>query len=103
TVSVARADDQQPGPPAGQGVASYHSPMRETCEAEIKKDPDWKADLKEQIWALVQKDASHAATTNNRHVVLAYTAFWILTVAFVVFLWLRQRALKQEIARLEDE
>ena len=92
-----------PAPPTAAGEASYHSPMRLQCEDELRKDKDWYADLKEQLYAKVQKDASTYATTNNRHVLMAYAVFWLLTVGFVVLQWRRQQVLKGEVARLEQE
>jgi len=77
--------------------------MRLQCEDELRKDKDWYADLKEQLYAKVQKDASTYATTNNRHVLMAYAVFWLLTVGFVVLQWRRQQVLKGEVARLEQE
>ena len=91
------------GPPAGQGEATYHSPLRLQCEEELRKDKDWYADLKEQCYGAVQNDAARYATTNNRHVIMAYAAFWLLTVGFVVLQWRRQQQLKAEVARLEQE
>ncbi len=88
-------------PPTGE--PTYHSPMRQQCEGELKKDKDWYAILKEQCYAAVQNDASLYATTNHRHVLMAYAAFWLLTVGFVVHLWRRQQALKGEVIRLEQE
>lgn len=99
-------------PPAAEparnaGTASYHSPMRGACEDELAKDHDWfdnlKSRLSEHININVHKDAVRYATTNNRHVVMAYAAFWLLTVGFVLVMWRRQRALAAEIARLEQE
>ena len=90
-------------PPPAAGAASYHSPLRLQCEEELRKDKDWYADLKEQCYGAVQNDASRYATTNNRHVVMAYAAFWLLTVGFVVLQWRRQQQLKAEVVRLEQE
>lgn len=91
----------QPAPPAGQ--PSYHSPMRLQCEDELRKDLDWYGTLKEQCYAAIQSDAVNYATTNQRHVFLAYAAFWLLTLGFVVHLWRRQQALRGEVVRLERE
>jgi CcmD family protein len=42
-------------------------------------------------------------TNNNRHVVLAYGALWVLTAGFLALMFLRQRTLNAEIERLEAE
>jgi CcmD family protein len=101
------AQPAPPAPPAGAGRASYHSPMRTTCEDELAKDKDWFANLKsrltEQINRNVHVDAARYATQNNKHVVAAYAVFWVLTAGFVLLMWRRQRALQDELGRLERE
>jgi hypothetical protein len=49
-----------------------------------------------------QQDAN-LMMTNRKHVVMAYTALWILAVVFLVLMWLRQQKLTAEIARLESD
>ena len=56
--------------------------------------------------ALVKKDHEDAALAiakNERHVILAYAALWLLAAAFVIFLWRRQQLLKSEIAQLRSD
>ena len=57
----------------------------------------WESDLAEQ------PTLAREITTNNRHVVAAYAAIWLLAVGFVLIMWRRQQAMKLEIARLEDQ
>jgi hypothetical protein len=40
---------------------------------------------------------------DNRHVALAYGALWVLSAGFLGLMFLRQRKLDAEIARLEAE
>lgn len=47
--------------------------------------------------------AAARVATNERHVILAYAAMWLVAAAFVIFLWLRQRALRGEIDQLRRE
>jgi CcmD family protein len=104
---AARAD--QPVVPAEAGSASgepdkpYRSPMQEQCEGELRKDKVWYATLKEQLRADVHQQDANLIARNNKHVIMAYAAIWILTVAFVFFLWTRQSALRAEISRLERD
>jgi hypothetical protein len=34
-------------------------------------------------------------------VIMAYAAMWIIAAGFVIFLWMRQQALRNEIAQLK--
>lgn len=83
--------------------APYRSPMRDQCQEELAKDRDWYTDVRDQIAPEIHEEDAKKMLTNRRHVVLAYAALWALVAGFVVFLWLRQRGLQAEIARLERE
>ncbi len=48
-------------------------------------------------------DADHHIEKNERHVVLAYAAMWLIAAGLVLFLWRRQQALKLEIAQLRKD
>lgn len=82
---------------------SYASPMREQCEQELRQDATWKATLAEQLRAGVHEQDARVFATNHKHVIMAYAALWILTVAFVLFMWFRQSALRGEILRLQRD
>ena len=90
-------------PASAEPGAMYQSPQREMCEAELAKDKVWWAELKIALRPEVHEEEANLITTNNRHVVIAYAALWMLAVLFIVLLWLRQSALIKEIARLEAE
>lgn len=101
--------------------------MRAQCEAELRSndawraelrgqlvrsilenapepgDAQWRAELKRELASEVHTEDAQAMLTNKRHVVMAYAALWILVLVFAVFLWMRQRGLKAEIARLERD
>ncbi|HEY4058917.1 MAG TPA: hypothetical protein VGM39_20020 [Kofleriaceae bacterium] len=47
--------------------------------------------------------AAHAIAKNEKHVVLAYGALWLLAAGFLLFLWRRQQDLKTEIAQLKRD
>lgn len=90
-----------------QELAKDHDFMKLTCEDELAKDQAWfdnlKGRLSEKLNRDIHKNAAHYATANNRHVIAAYAAFWVLTVGFVLMMWRRQRALQAELARLERD
>jgi hypothetical protein len=84
-------------------VEPYRSAMRSQCEDELAKDADWRADVKLRLAPEVHEEDAQQMLTNRRHVVMAYAALWALVAGFVVFLWMRQRGLQAEIARLGRE
>ena len=88
---------------AQEPVDEYHSPLRATWRDEVRKDPGLKADIEGALREAVHRDESATFTRNNEHVVIAYAAIWVLTIGFVVLLFLRQGKLKEEIARLHRE
>jgi hypothetical protein len=94
-----RDPDKQPDP----DEARYESEHRQYCEDELSKDREWWFTLEERLGRRVHRQAAREITTNNRHVIGAYAAMWLLAVAFVVMLWRRQQALKAEIERLSSE
>ncbi len=79
----------------------YRSDKREECEAELAKDKLWSAELEQDLRPKVHEADATIMLKNKKHVVMAYAALWILTVAFLILLWLRQRRLVAELDRLE--
>ena len=49
------------------------------------------------------EDANQHVEKNERHVILAYAAMWVIAALFVLFLWRRQQALIAEIAVLRKD
>lgn len=49
------------------------------------------------------EDAAKAISKNQKHVVLAYAAMWLLSIGFILFLWRRQQGLRTEIAHLKRD
>ena len=47
--------------------------------------------------------AAAAIAKNEKHVILAYAAMWIVAAGFILFLWSRQHALRKEIANLKAD
>ncbi|HEY5924483.1 MAG TPA: hypothetical protein VIV11_22550 [Kofleriaceae bacterium] len=95
--------DQPPPPPAPNDA-------RAACSAAMNADPafaksiiatvDAKSDAK--ILEMHQQAAGQVAE-NQRHVIYAYAAMWILAAGFVAFMWWRQQALKAELAQLRRD
>jgi hypothetical protein len=96
----------EPLPPPTKGrepPKGYESPMRVQCEEELRKDAGWYATLGKQVRAGVHAADAKMMTRNYKHVVMAYIAIWVITMGFVVFVWLRQSALRAEILRLQRD
>lgn len=49
------------------------------------------------------EQAALAIAKNEKHVILAYAAMWVIAAGFVVFLWRRQQKLQLEIAQLRRD
>ncbi len=89
--------------PKKEPPRAYQSPMRDQCEAELGKDKGWNAELRDSLRPEVHEAEAGLITRNNKHVVMAYAALWILTVGFVILLWTRQRRLLAELDALEKK
>lgn len=76
----------------------------ETFAAKIVEIADKDAAQKRLALDLAQHEKAAAAISKNeRHVIMAYAAMWIVAALFVMFLWRRQQALKGEIAQLRRD
>jgi hypothetical protein len=102
---VATAQPAQP--PA---IPPGPSEARQCCTKAMNDDPAFAKDIILTADKQIDQrtlDAHNAAAVqiaeNERHVVYAYAAMWILAALFVVFLWRRQQALKAELALLRRE
>lgn len=72
--------------------------------AEIVKVADEKAAAKRDEDTLkAHQDAAYHVEKNEKHVIYAYAAMWIVAAGFVLFLWRRQQVLKLEIAHLRRD
>jgi hypothetical protein len=101
TSSVAAA---QPAPPADAAA------LRQTCVDAMNANPEFAKSI--VATAAKQSDQriidAHVAANakidqNQRHVIYAYGAMWIIAALFVAFLWLRQQSLKAELAALRRD
>ena len=108
-----------PAPPVAAGSADPDA-ARKACTAAMNADPAFAeamlktaatnaeiaktghGPLDNEIVATHQKAADDVAM-NEKHVIMAYAAMWILSVIFVVFLFTKQRGLKLEIATLKRD
>jgi hypothetical protein len=107
TVSAqAPAPVPEPAPAPASDVAA----LRKTCAEAMNADPAFAKSIiatadkqidQKTIDAHTQANAFIAK--NERHVLLAYGAMWIIAALFVAFLWLRQQKLRAEITQLRKD
>lgn len=127
-VPAAGSNVSPPAPPAPPPTTSDEPPMtgdaaelRKTCAAAMNADPAFadaiiktaerktrdKVNLeqidKDLCKVKFHTDAQEAIAKNEKHVILAYAAMWILAIGFVVYLWRRQQRLTAEILQLRKE
>lgn len=102
--NVAAAESPPPAPSAADEAA------RKTCVEAMNANPAFAksivATADKQIDArtiAAHEQAAANIAENERHVLLAYAAMWIIAALFVVYLWRRQQALRMEIAQLRKD
>lgn len=80
--------------------------LRATCAAAMNADPSFEEQIIKVANEKTYETHRHAAddvARNERHVIFAYAAMWVVAAGFVIFLWRRQQALNREIASLKRE
>jgi CcmD family protein len=101
---VVAAAQEVPATGGAEGPSQIHlTPKQQECIQEIKNDPSFNALIEENARYAFHRDETSKLTRNNDHVVMAYAAIWVLTVFFVVLVFLRQSKLKAELARLQAD
>ena len=96
------------------GVAYADDPAQkqqeQACYDLLNKDPAFADSIKHTIDKTLDQrivdthnDAFHHVQKNEKHVVYAYAALWVIAAAFLVFLWRRQQGLRSEIAQLRAD
>ena len=80
--------------------------LRQICADAMNADPSFSEaiimSINEETFRQ-HKTAGEAIAKDQKHVVLAYAALWLLAVGFVLFLWRRQQALRTEIGQLRRD
>lgn len=98
-----------PAPAAGDPAA-----LRKTCTDAMNADPTFRTKIVEiadqnaankrlQLDLQQHEMAAAMIEKNEKHVLLAYIAMWVVAIGFVLFLWRRQQLLKVEIAQLKSD
>jgi hypothetical protein len=91
-------------------AAPVPTAAEQQCRDALNANPDFKKSIANTIgiqldeeWLKVHQDADAQVKMNERHVVYAYAAMWIVAALFVIYLVFRQQALKAEIATLRKD
>jgi hypothetical protein len=80
--------------------------LRKICADAMNKNPGFSEAIVKTInedTYLQHARAADAVAKNEKHVVMAYAAMWVIAALFLMFLWRRQQALKTEIANLKRD
>ena len=130
TAAPSAGDAAQPPPPAVPTAAAGDA--RRACSEAMNADPQFAVEVikiageramkdpkfagevvklgdevsvkkRDEATVAAHVDANQKIQRNERHVIYAYAAMWVIAAAFVMFLWRRQRALESEILHLRRE
>ena len=99
---------QEPAAPAPAPTGQTRTPaeLRQICADAMNQNPMFAESIVKTInedTALQHARAASAIAKNEKHVILAYGAMWVVAAGFVVFLWRRQQKLQIEIAHLRRD
>ncbi|HTL38473.1 MAG TPA: hypothetical protein VL326_35325 [Kofleriaceae bacterium] len=83
---------------------------RKACTDAMNKDPDFARSIVSTVDKQIDQrsiDAHEFAARkiqrDDKHVIYAYAAMWLVAALFVAFLWMRLVSLKSEIAQLRKD
>ena len=108
------ASAQPAAPSAPAPAEASATDARKACTTAMNADPQFAAAIiktaderaalqRDRDTVAAHVDAEAHVQKNERHVIYAYAAMWIVAALFVIFLWRRQQALQAEIAILRRD
>ena len=84
--------------------------LRQTCAAAMNADPAFEKAILDSVDKRIDQktidahnDALYHIQKDERHVIIAYVAMWLIAAGFVVFLWRRQQGLTSQIDQLRRD
>ncbi len=112
SAAAAPAADAPPASPSATPQDAVDA--RKACTTAMNADPQFAAAIiktaderaaqqRDRDTIAAHTDAEAHVQKNERHVIYAYAAMWIIAALFVIFLWRRQQALQAEIATLRRD
>jgi hypothetical protein len=103
-LAATTASAQAPAPAPDVAAA------RKSCTDAMNADPEFAKSILATVDKQIDQKTIDAHTQankfiakNERHVLLAYGAMWVIAALFVAFLWLRQQKLRAEITQLRKD
>lgn len=101
-------------PPAPPPPSEPNAAARKACTDAMNADPMFEkaivetadrkaAEARLEADRMQHEIAAAQIAKNEKHVILAYAAMWIIAAAFVFFLWRRQQMLRGEITQLKAD
>jgi hypothetical protein len=108
------ADSAAPAADTAPAATPNAEELRKTCAAALNANPEFAkavvATYEKKAVELLDKQTLEQHTSaaaqvaeNERHVIYAYAAMWILAALFLVYMWMRQQSLKTELVALRRE
>jgi hypothetical protein len=95
---------------SAQAPAPDVAAARKSCTDAMNADPEFAKSILATVDKQIDQKTIDAHTQankfiakNERHVLLAYGAMWVIAALFVAFLWLRQQKLRAEITQLRKD
>jgi hypothetical protein len=105
-ISIALAGTAAAQPAPAQDPAA----LRKTCVDAMNADPAFAKSIAATVDKQIDQktidaheDADKHIQKNEKHVIYAYAAMWIIAALFVIFLWRRQQGLEAQIAQLKKD
>lgn len=82
---------------------SFADSIIHVAEQKVNEKVDQEQVLKDACTRFDHNEAAEDIRTNERHVLLAYIAMWLVAAGLVLYLWRKQQALKTEILTLRRD
>ena len=104
--------------PAPSATSPTPAALKAQCMAALNADDAWTSEPRVKLEAVISKEFydkldegsrkrhnedAQLIARNKRHVVLAYAAIWLLSLSFIIGMWLRQQKLKAQLETLRRD
>ena len=97
-------------PLSNDPAAKSAGELRQICAAAMNADESFARGILATIDKRIDQNTINAhleaqrhVQKNERHVIIAYVALWVIAAAFLAFLWMRQRSFEKAFADLQKE
>lgn len=104
------AAEPEPTPAPSPAPQQSTAELTDICAKAMNADPAFAKSIAATVDKQIDQktldahnDAYHHIQKNERHVLIAYIAMWVIAAGFVIFLWRRQRVLVAQIDLLRKD